>query len=1120
MRTLVLLTALILIVLVACDRQNEEKNQKIVSPRVVEANGYVVPEDSIESPKVIPAGKPRIRKAGTPNVALTNTNVVPAGLPKVVLAGNPQIYIPEKDSIFLPKTVPAIDKPFPVGTPEMALVKDAKTKDHNPQNFSSFTKLQGLNHNNIFCIIQDDNGNLWFGTGGGGASRYDGKYFTHFTKKEGLSNDLIAEIIQDKNGNLWFGTWGGGVCRYDGRNISQFTVNEGLSYDVVLSLFEDKRGNIWVGMMDGSVCKYDGKSFTQFSVKYGVNEYPVNSILQDKSEDLWFGTLGNGVYCYNGKSLRHFTKNEGLSSNDVHCMLLDKTGNIWFGMESGVCLYDGKSFKHFTAKEGLSNYRVRCIMQEKSGNLWFGTDGDGVFFYNGSSFTHFTESEGLGNNSVYSLFEDRCGNIWIGGNGSGVSRYYGRSFTHYTEREGLSDRRVLGIIQDKSGALWFGTWSGGVNRYDGKSFTHYTQKEGFSNNLITYIFQDKTGNLWFGTYAGGVICYDGKSFLHFTEEEGMCYNWVESIMDDKDGNLWFATDGGGVCRYDGKYFTCISENEGLSFNGVLCEFKDRSGNLWFGTSRGGLNRYDGKSFTHFTSKEGLSNDFVTTIIQDRIGNMWFGTNGGGACRYDGKSFMYFTEKEGLPSNKIQSILQDNRGNLWFGTPNGLSKLPDNYRMKLLKASENGGTEQPVLFKNYLYEDGFLGIGCFHKSIYEDTDGTIWIGTNDRLTAYHPEGDEPDTIAPNIQMTGLQLFNEDIAWHHLAKNKDTSLILGNGVKISNFAFDSISKHYFLPERLSLAYNNNYLTFTFIGITLKQSSQVKYKFKLEGLDENWSAPSTRTEAPYGNIPPGSYTFKVKAMNSEGYWSEEFNFSFTIRPPWWKTWWAYTGYILIILGGIGTVIYSIFENQRKKIRLIITERNRIARELHDDIGAELTRITILSQSLHKNPNVGDDIREKLRKISETGKKVLGSIGEIIWTMNPQKDNLDGLAAYIRRFVTEYFETNDIDLNIEFPNEIPPKSISDEYRRNVFLVIKEAASNITKYSKATHVKLTMNVDEKSASFEISDDGTGFSVREKENWGNGLRNMHQRMKDIGGTFLITSETDHGTFIRMTFPVR
>jgi len=219
------------------------------------------------------------------------------------------------------------------------------------------------------------------------------------------------------------------------------------------------------------------------------------------------------------------------------------------------------------------------------------------------------------------------------------------------------------------------------------------------------------------------------------------------------------------------------------------------------------------------------------------------------------------------------------------------------------------------------------------------------------------------------------------------------------------------------------------------------------------------------------------------------------------------------------IFAVIISIIRSQYQKIRLIETERSRISRELHDDIGSELNRITMISQLLHTKMNQDGEMQEKLMHISETGKKVLGSIGEIIWTMNPQKDNLESLVAYIRRFVTEYLDMNGIEVAMEFPDEIPAKSVSDEYRRNIFLVVKEAVYNITKYSKATRVRLSMNLGKRSADLEISDNGTGFSVKEKQNWGNGLTNMDQRMKDIHGNFQISSEINQGTLIRLTFPV-
>jgi ligand-binding sensor domain-containing protein/class 3 adenylate cyclase len=861
-----------LLIIISCTRDQDQKRLNTFAPKVVEAKGYVVPETRIVKPKVILVDKRKLKKIPVckPQVILTNTNVHPVGIPKIVNAGIPRVVIPGQDTFSLPQTVSAIDSPFVAGIPEVVIAKDAYTKDQNPQNFSSFSKLQGLKHSNIRRMLQDKSGNLWIGTDGG-VSKYDGKSFTHYTVKEGLSNNVVWSILEDRSGNLWFGT-NGGVSKYDGKSFTHYTDKEGLSNNVVWSIIEDKSGNLWFGTNDG-VSKYDGKSFTHFTEKEGLCNNAVWSILEDRSGNLWFGT-NNGVsrLSRDRKSFTNYTEKEGLCNNAVWSILEDRSGNLWFGTNSGISRLsrDGKSFTRYSEKEGLSNNVVYSILEDKSENLWFGTDG-GVsrLSRDRKSFMNFTDKEGLSNNVVVPILEDKSGNLWFGTNGGGVSRYNGKSFTHISDQEGLSNKFVMSILEDKSGNLWFGTAGGGVSRLsrDGKSFTRYTEKEGLSNNVVYSILEDKSGNLWFGTYGGGVsrLSRDGKSFTHYTEKEGLSSNVVYSILEDKSGNLWFAT-------------------------------------AW-GVSR--LSR-DGKSFTNYTDKEGLSNNVVWSILEDKNGNLWFGTAGGGVSRLsqDGKSFTHFTDKEGLSNNFVSSILEDKSGNLWFGTRFGLSKLARSKSAEIsIKVRLNSVNETDVFFKNYTYEDGFLGIGCIRNSICEDKNGTIWIGTNDRLTAYHPPvgGEIADTLAPNIQVTSIELFSENIAWANLEKKKDSTLILGNGVRVGDFEFDGVTKWYNLPGNLSLAYNNNYLTFNFVGITLNSPKKVKYQYKLEGMDENWSAITTRTAAPYGNLPQGTYTFKVKAMNSEGYWSHEFHYTFTIRPPWWKTWWAYALYFFAITGSI---------------------------------------------------------------------------------------------------------------------------------------------------------------------------------------------------------------------------
>jgi ligand-binding sensor domain-containing protein/serine phosphatase RsbU (regulator of sigma subunit) len=920
-------------ILFACNTNKDDKPSGQILKRTF-TKGHWINPDSVAKPKTVLAGIPKTVLAGKPKVTLTNLNVHIAGSPRVVLAGKPRVITPGTDTFPLPKTVPAIGKTRPAGIPEVVIAKDMASKDINPANFSSFSVLQGLKQSSISCMLADKSGNLWFGTGGG-VSRYDGKSFTSFTEKEGLGDNTVFSILQDKSGNLWFGTGGAGVSRYDGKSFTSFTEKEGLANNIVLSIIQDKNGNLWFGTYWGGVSRYDGKSFTSFTEKEGLANNQVNSILEDKSGNLWFCTYGGGVSRYDGKSFTSFTEKDGLANNHVNSILEDKSGNLWFGTINGVSRYDGKFFTTFTEKEGLANNQVLSILQDKSGNLWFGTGGGGVSRYDGKSFASITEKEGLANNRVSSILEDKSGNLWFGAI-NGVSRYDGKSFTSFTEKEGLGNNQVLSILQEKSGNLWFGTNGGGASRYDGKSFTSFSYKEGLASIQVNSILQDAIGNLWFGT-PEGVSRYDGKAFTSFTEKEGLVNNFVTSILQDKSGNLWFGTFGG-VSRYDGnrvdaiergekvpesdqqelkrengklvKSFTSFTEKEGLANNWVQSTLQDKSGNLWFGTNGGGVSRYDGKSFTSFTEKEGLANNSVNSILQDESGNLWFGTYDGGVSRYDGKSFISFTEKEGLVHNNVNSIIQDKSRNLWCGTQKGLSKVSYSNMAKLDEKNDSLSLFKAALFYNYGYNDGFLGLNCARNSVLQDKEGRIWLGAN-VLTCYTPSGDVIDTTAPVVKLNSIKLFGEEMPWAKLGavtmdstgkefvKGKTRDTTLGNGVLLKDIHFDGITKWYSLPEHLSLPYNNNNLTFSFIGIHIQSHNHIKYQFKLEGMDPDWSSITDRTEAPYGNLPSGDYTFKVKAMNQSGVWSEPTEFRFVVRPPWWQTWWFRTLVFALIVG-----------------------------------------------------------------------------------------------------------------------------------------------------------------------------------------------------------------------------
>ena len=443
-----------------------------------------------------------------------------------------------------------------------------------------------------------------------------------------------------------------------------------------------------------------------------------------------------------------------------------------------------------------------------------------------------------------------------------------------------------------------GTYDG-LNRINEDRITQFIPGEG-ERLYITSICEDQKGYLWLANWTYGAYKFDGEILVQYPEI-GNAGIWC--VMEDSKGHMWFGTDEG-VVEYDGTSSYYYSSAQGLSGNKIMTIVEDKNNNMWFGSLDNGLTKYDGKKFTQFALGSGLKDLDVRSLMEDRKGHIWVGTGSGGAFKYNGKTFTQYTVEQGLSSNTINGILEDAEGQIWFGTHNGLSRLN-------LPAVESGNNTEAItssldvaLFKNYLYSDGFQGIGNWYNSLVQDNNGIIWAGSMERLTAFDPSMDRIDTIAPYIQLNKVLLFNQEINWLELEKQKDTTLLLKNGRTLKNFDFTTVSKWNYTPEELELAHNNNAITFKFTGITINKPELVKYQYMLEGLDNNWGTLKTTPVATYTNLSHGRYTFKAKAMNSEGYWSKEINYTVTIHPPWWLNWWAYLIYGLFFIAGIRIV------------------------------------------------------------------------------------------------------------------------------------------------------------------------------------------------------------------------
>ena len=944
---------------------------------IVPAKGYVVPDDKVEAPVIVPAGKPYTVEVKAKNKITRDLNIQLAGSAKVIKMKAPEVKTPGKDGLRLPEIFMVNESGSLCKAPEIIQAKDAHSNENNPQNFSSYSKLQGLRHDQIRSMAQDKAGNIWLGTDDG-LTRYDGKYFSHYTTDQGLPHNLILSVCIDNNENLWIGSFGGGVTRYDGKILSTFTESTGLVNDVVNCIFEDSKGNIWFGTA-GGVTVYSGKSLTGYTVNQGLVHNYIRSIVEDNSGRIWISTNDAGISVWDGRSFSNYSEREGLPDNHIHSLYKDKDGYIWLGSyRQKLVAFNGSDFISYAQNQSDSpgSDLVRTMIQDSTGNLWIGTEQGGLSVFNGKYFINYTDNDGLASNMIRSSLLDKDGNLWFGTRGGGLMKHEGTLFTHLTSNEGLSSSRVMSIMEYAPGDIWLGTFGGYVTRvfireiqgFRQKYYTYYNEKDGLRNDRIYSIIKSRNGNIWFGTDGGGVSVFDGKYMKTFTKDQGLCSDTIRKIIEDKNGNIWFASYSAGISRFDGTHFYNYSWKQGLNSNSIISLLEDSDGRLWIATANAGICMIDKERVTHYGTKQGFFNDVVYSIIQAKDGSIWFGTSGSGAVRFDGMNFISYSGRDLKTDRHVMSIYEDSRNNIVLGTRFGPVIIDAE---SIISSVAGAGAPE---FSYYGYEDGFTGVGCNIGAITETEDGTIWIGANNRLTLFNREGVRKDNSPPAIQLTGIELFNENIQWTELFSEDYTNIVLHNGVEVGNIRFTDIMKWSHLPENLSLRHNNNYLTFNYIAVSVTGNSKIRYQYMLEGFDDNWNLPTENTDVSYGNLDHGDYVFKVKAIDSDGNWSNEISYPFVIRSPWYQT---FTFYILI--GPL--ILLTIFTYIRYRVSKLEYDKKLLQKKV-DGQTAEIIR---KNTALTKQKN---EILEKNIAIESTNQ-------ELIIT-NSEKDKFFSILAH----------------------------------------------------------------------------------------------------------------------------
>jgi len=968
--------------------------------------------------------------------------------------------------------------------------------------FKSFSLKEGLPTAQIFDIMQDSKGYLWLATLNG-AAKFDGFKFQVFTKNDGLCSNRIRRIFEDSQHNIWFASYDQGVTKYDGKVFVNFNDTLGRIKNRGTGVIEDHSGRIWITSSNGiSFIDKNGKIEDFQST---LNKELFNSIsgsCVSKDGKIWFSSIKNGLIVIDPKTQtqKNITTADGLGNNTAYCVYEDKAGVIWVGHYGGFSSYNGKILKQYKIPGDDNLNRVNNIVEDSDGNLWLALDGNGFAIWSKKKCTVVNSKNGLSNDFIMKVIIDKEGNKWLASDGNGLIKFKDFSLACYTSNEGFPVNDVQSIQKDTKGKLWFSFLKGGIGYFQDDKFVNYSSKDGLLSDFAYHISIDSENNKWISTNKG--LCfYDNKVFKSFTTKNGLLENLTYTSYFDKESKNILIGNESGFSLFDGKAFRNIRIPNNLSSaSSIRTIIKDNMGIFWIGTVEG-LMTFDGDSIQ--AVNELLPPDHLTYLssAKDKMGNVWIA----GASELIFISYVnkkrvvkVYNLSERFGIYGIGAILIDDE-TMWIGTENKIGKL----NLKALRDKD------VVNFELVLNEEYLPSAAINSGAIIKDDFGDIWFGSTNGAYRYSPSKALSDRISPRTYITGIRLFAEKFDY-------------------SNYS-DSIDALTNLPINLVLPSNQNHLTFDFIGLYFSSPDKVKYKYRLKGFEEKWNPAISERKVTYSFLEPAEYTFQLIASNDKGVWNATpVEFSFSIKIPFWKSWWIPQMFILFYLIVLSLFFYYRFKKikfQKAKqqhftqqlINSQETERKRIAKELHDSVGQNLLIVkNKLLLDNKNNENSSFNIEQTAVFIEES----IEEIRSICRDLHPYQLERFGLIKAIQLLikkvsdVTSIYISDDIDIGVI--------NFTAVQEIQLYRIVQESLNNIIKHSSATAAKISIHKKKDNIlSIVIQDNGKGFrkEVLLSLNKNFGLVGIEERTNLLNGTFYIESDSTNGTKYFIDIPI-
>lgn len=727
----------------------------------------------------------------------------------------------------------------------------------------------GLPHNNVAAILQTRDGYVWLGTEGG-LSRFNGFEFTTYSTENtpALKSNDISALAETRDGSLWLGTVGGGLARLRNGEFMTFTSKNGLASDSVTSLLEDREGTLWIGTGGGGVSRLRNGRFQSFTPREGLASLMVFTIVQDARGGVWFGTDA-GLSHWDGNRFRSYTRQQGWPQ-DIRALLWDRAGHLWAGTNgAGLIraeLEPGGSLRltKIGPAPGLPNNPIYSLRQDSEGTLWVGMLRAGVSRLKDGVFSAYVKADGLSSDDVCSLWEDREGNMWAGTMGGGLNRLSESRLRVLGEAAGLAKPAVLGLFQDREGAFWLGSNGGGVSRFKNGVLTNFSTAQGLPNSLVFSIAQDRTGDIWLGTRRGLSQLRNGRVVRNYTTQDGLPNDVVRVVYADRQGQIWIGTRGGLAHRKDGR-FIVYTKQDGLPADFVISIEEGKDGRLWVGTNGGGLACLRQGKFTSYGIEQGLSNSVVFGMHEDASGDLWVATNGGGLNRLRNGRFAVFRVRDGLLDDSIFSILEDRAGRFWMSSNRGIFHVE---RQSLEDFA--AGRIRSIPTQTFTENEGMESRECnggFQPASWIAQNGELWFPTVRGAVHIDPARLNRRSVVPPVLVESASIDGQ---------------LGGSGYT------------------LEVAPGPGRLEFHFVALTYRAPEKVRYRYRLEGFEQDWVEAGARRAAFYTNIAPGSYRFLVSAANDDGLWNTTAaSVPFRIQPFFYQTYWFSGLCTLLMLG-----------------------------------------------------------------------------------------------------------------------------------------------------------------------------------------------------------------------------